>query len=191
MSTATKNFRMSGAFGTAYRNNRLLADTVEVQAPVAINKITVPAVGSLDEGYKRGRITREGTLTIHKIDSSMELEVYGLLSQSDDDRRAARDAGNPLDPTFSIVVKIDDPEALGVERWQMDGCRIWNFDLGFSQGDEITQRQFQLSWASEKPLTAFKRTTDSQGRDRANYVVGSPNGAGISAASAIGSLNLF
>jgi hypothetical protein len=174
MTTANKNYRMSGAFGSAYRGGKLLADVVEVQAPVAINKITVPAVGSLDEGYKRGRTTREGSLTIHKIDSFWELEVFSLLSQSDADRRAARDAGNPFDPTFSIIVKLDDPEALGVERWQMDGCRLWNFDVGFSQGDDITQRQFTLSWTSEKPLTAFKHTTDAQGRDRATYTFGSP-----------------
>lgn len=174
MSSATKNFRMSGAFGSAYRGGNLLVDVVEVQAPVAINKITVPAVGSLDEGYKRGRVTREGTLTVHKIDSARELEVWGLLSQSDDARRAARDNGTPLDPTFSIIVRLDDPEALGVERWQMDGCRIWNFDIGFSQGDDITQRQFTLSWESERPVTAFKRSTDSQGRDRATYVYGNP-----------------
>lgn len=167
MSTATKNYRMSGAFGMAYRNGKLLADVVEVQAPVTINKITVPAVGSLDEGYKRGRVTREGTLSIQKIDSSWELEVFALMSVSDDDMRAARDAGNPINPAFSIIVKIDDPEALGVERWQMDGCRIWNFDMGFAQGDDITTRQFQLSWESERPLSAFRAAVNSQGQDQA------------------------
>lgn len=174
MSTANKDYRISGVFGTAYRAGRLLADTVEVSAPVAINKITVPAVGTLDEGYKRGRVTREGTLTIAKIDTSWEQEVYAILSQSDDAIRAARDAGNPINPAFSIVLKLDDPEALGVERWQMDGCRLWNFDMGFSQSDDITQRQFQLSWESERPLTAFTRGTNSQGQDRAVYNVGSP-----------------
>ncbi len=61
-----------------------------------------------------------------------------------------------------------------MERWQLDGCRLWNFDVGFNQGDDITARQFTLSWTSEKPITAFKHTTDSQGHDRASYVFGSP-----------------
>jgi hypothetical protein len=168
-------YRQSGYFGSAYRNGRLLADVVEVATPVQINRITVPAVGSADESYKKGRVTREGTLSIHKIDTSWELEVYALLSQSDDEVRAARDAGNPINPAFAIVLKLDDPEALGVERWQLDGCRIWNMTPGaFAQGDDITQRQYDLTWERETPLTAFKRGVDSQGRDRAVYVVGSP-----------------
>lgn len=167
-------YRMSGMFGSAWRNGVLLSDAVAVSAPIAIGRITVPAVGSADESYKQGRVTREGTMTIQKIDTSWELEIYALLSTSDDDRRAARDSGNPINPEFSLVLKLDDPEALGAERWQLDGVRMWNFDLGFSGSDDITQREFQITWESERPLTAFKRGKDAQGNDKAIYTVGAP-----------------
>jgi Phage tail tube protein len=167
-------FRISGMFGSAYRDGKLLADVVEVIAPVQLGRITVPAVGSADESYKQGRITREGTMRVDKYDSSWEMELYNVLSQSDDARRAARDSGNPLNPEFSLVLKLDDPEALGVERWQLDGVRCWNFQVGFSGGDEITEREYQITWTTERPLTTFLKSTDSQGRSRATYVVGGP-----------------
>lgn len=173
MASNGKN-RMSGMFGSAYRDGRLLSDAVAVSAPVGIGRITVPAVGSADESYKQGRVTREGTMSIQKIDTFWELELFQFLSTSDDERRAARDAGNPIVVDFQLVVKLDDPEALGAERWQLDGVRLWNFEMGFSGGDDITGREYQITWESERPLTAFKRGVDSQGRDRAVYVVGSP-----------------
>lgn len=166
--------RISGMFGSAYRDGKLLADTVEVVAPVQLGRITVPAVGSADESYKQGRTTREGSLRVHKYDSSWEMELYALLSTSDDERRARRDAGNPLNPAFAIVLKLDDPEAYGVERWQLDGVRCWNFQMGFSGGDEITEREYQITWEMERPLTTFVKTVDSRGQARAQYVVGSP-----------------
>jgi hypothetical protein len=165
---------MSGMFGSAYRNGVLLSDAVAVSAPIAIGRITVPAVGSADESYKQGRTTREGTMEIQKIDTQWELEIFALLSATDDQRRAARDAGTPINPAFQLVVKLDDPEALGAERWQLDGVRMWNFEIGFSGGDDITSRQYQITWDSERPLTAFKRAKDAQGNDRASYVVGNP-----------------
>lgn len=166
--------RISGIYGSAYRNGKLLADLVELSTPAELGRITVPVVGTADELHKPGRITREGTLRIHKCDSSWELEIFELFSQSLDDRRARRDAGNPVDPTFSIVYKLDDPDALGVERWQLDGCRIWRLPLGFNSADEVTEREYPLTWANERPITAFKKGVNAQGQPAPVYVFGAP-----------------
>jgi hypothetical protein len=151
-------YRVGGMYGAAYRNGALLAEAVECTVAVEVNRIEVPLVGSTKMGYKPGRESREGTINVQKIDTAWELEVFGFLSQSLTQRRALRGtAGGALRP-FSLMLEFDDPEALGYEAWQLDGCLLWRMQLGFSITDDIVNREFPLTWESERPLSAFHRT---------------------------------
>lgn len=151
-------YRVGGMYGAAYRDGVLLAEAVEVTVAVEVNRIEVPLTGSTKQGYKPGRETREGTLNIQKIDSAWELEVYNFLSQNLATRRAARGTtGGALRP-FSLMLEYDDPDALGYEAWQLDGCLLWRMQLGFAITDDIVNREFPLTWEAERPLSAFRRT---------------------------------
>lgn len=164
-------YRMSGLWGSAYDSSGdLISEMVEVVTAVEIGRIAVPLVGSMREGHKQGRETREGTMRVQKIDTKWELQVFKTLSQSVEERRAARDGnGTRFNPEFTIVVKIDDPEALGVERWQLDGCRIWRLPLGFNIGDELMEREYPITWENERPITAFRQKKGA-GEPQAEYV---------------------
>lgn len=166
---------ISGIFGAAYQGGKLLAEVIEVQAPVEIGRVAVPQVGTAREGHKRGRETREGNMIVHKYDTKWELFVYSYLSASLDLRRQARDDPSvdlPSD-SFSLVLTLNDPEAVGVERWHLEGVKLWRLPLGINIGEELTQREFPITWEEESPLTAFLKTTNSAGRPAANYVYGS------------------
>jgi hypothetical protein len=164
------SYRFSGQWGSAYdQAGHLLVEMVEVSAPLEIGRIAVPLVGSQDEGHKQGRNTREGTLSVQKIDSAWELLVYSYSSKTVEERRALRDAGTPFDPSFNIVIKYDDPEALGFERWQIEGVRLWRLTLGFNISDELVQREYPITWETERPLDAFKKT---RGKPTAEYAFG-------------------
>lgn len=157
-------YRYGGMYGAAYAPGvapnppKLLSDVVEVTAAVEINRIEVPIVGTTKQGYKPGRESREGSIRIHQIDSEWHMEVYRYLSQGLSERRANRDKGKANLRPFTIIIEHDDPDALGVERWQLDGCLIWRMQLGFSITDDITDREFPLTWEEERPLDAFKIT---------------------------------
>ena len=157
-------FRYGGMYGAAYRGSELLSDTVEVNGAAEINRIEVPLVGKTKQGYKPGRESREGTLRIQKLDAKWELEIYQFLQTGLEERRALRDAGQPgpIRP-FSLILEFDDPDALGVEKWQLDGCLIWRMPLGFSITDDIVDREFPLTWEREKPLKAFIAQTAADG----------------------------
>jgi hypothetical protein len=163
-------YRISGIWGSAYDSQgNLLSEVVEVVTAVELGRIAVPLVGTMREGHKQGRETREGTMRVQKIDAKWELKVWKQLSQSVEMRREARDGLRPrFDPEFTIVVKLDDPEALGVERWQLDGCRIWRLPLGFNIGDELLEREYPITWENERPLTAF-RQKQGAGEPSAEY----------------------
>jgi len=154
-------FRIGGAYGQALRDGNVLADVVEVAATVSVNRIDVPLVGTTRSAYKPGRETREGTINIQKIDSTWELELRQFLAQNLATRRANRGTpGASLRP-FSLNIQLDDPDALGIEEWQLDGCLFWQMDLGFNIGDDILNRSFPFTWEKETPLHTFKvsRTT--------------------------------
>jgi hypothetical protein len=157
--------RYGGMYGQAERNGHLLAEVVTVAANAEIARVNVPLVGQTKQGYKPGRETREGTLTIQKIDTHWELELYQFMSASLAARRAARGTQQAitLQRQFSIVIAIDDPDTWGRESWRLDGCLIWRLPLGFSITDDIVNREFPLTWEDEVPVDAFVVSTDPAG----------------------------
>jgi hypothetical protein len=148
--------RMGGMYGSAWRDGLMLGEIVEVSATSEINKVEVPLVGTTQTGYKPGRTTREGTITCQKIDAKWEMEVWRFMSATLAERRAARDSGERLLKPFSLLLEYDDPDALGIEKWQLNGCLIWRLPLGFSISVDIVQREFPLTWESETPIDAFE-----------------------------------
>ena len=162
-------YRFGGMYGSAWRDGVLLSDAVEVTGAVDINRIEVPLVGLTKNGYKPGRETREGTLRVQKMDTAWELEIKQFLSTSLAERRSNRDAGIPTLRPFSLQLEFDDPDALGIEKWQIDGCLIWRMPLGFSITDDIVDREFPLTWEDETCLYGFKRVPGAGGVPTAQY----------------------
>lgn len=161
--------RYGGMYGSAWRDGKLLSEVVEVSGAAEIGRTEVPIVGFTKQGYKPGRETREGTLRIQKVDTFWEMEIREFMSVGLAERRRLRNAGTPLQRAFSLQVEIDDPDALGIEKWQLNGCLIWRMPLGFSITDDIIEREFPLTWEEEIPLYAFERVTGSGGVPAANY----------------------
>lgn len=169
--------RYGGMYGQAKRNSNVLAEVVTVSGAVEVARIAVPLVGQTKQGYKSGRETREGSITIQKIDTHWELELYATLSQSLVDRRAARDnaPGALASRQFEFLTEIDDPDAWGKESWTLSGCQVWRLTVGFSITDDIIDREFPFTWESETPTSAFVVTSDAQGvQSRVPYVAGQP-----------------
>ena len=163
-------FRFSGMYGAAYKVSsdstpELLSEVVEVSGAVEINRVDMPLVGQTRSGFKPGRESREGTIRLQKIDTKWEMEVYKYLSQGLRQRRANRDAGLPNLRAFTIQFEYDDPDAIGIEKWQLNGCLIWRLPLGFSIADDVVEREFPMTWESETPIYAFsgKQTTTASG----------------------------
>jgi hypothetical protein len=146
----------SGMYGSAWRDGKQLMDVIEFNGNTAIARVDVPLVGTERVGHKPGRQTRDGTMRVQKRDARWEMEVYTFLSQSLDDRRRARDAGNPMMRPFSLVLEYDDPYALGRERWQLDGVLLWQLPIGFTLGTDQAELDFPVTWEIERPLETFR-----------------------------------
>lgn len=152
-------FRMSGMWGEARDNTgNLLAEVTECSATAQVQQIDVPIVGTDRTARKPGRVTRDGTFQIQKIDAKWELQVHAFVSATLAERKALRGTGDSILKPFTLIVGYDDPEALGEEKWQLNGCLLWNLPLGFSIGDDIRTIDFPFTYENEQPLKAFKRT---------------------------------
>lgn len=162
----------SGMYGSAWRDGQQLADVIEFQGNAAINRVDVALVGTERTGHKPGRQTREGTMRVQKRDAKWEMEVYQFLSQSLQQRRDARDAGQPMMRPFSLVLEYDDPYALGRERWQLDGVLIWQLPLGYAITTDEVDIEFPVTWETERPLEAFKKAVGPGGVPVPNWYVG-------------------
>lgn len=155
--------RYGGMYGSAWRLDpvsgayQMLAEVVTVTAEVQINRIEVPIVGSTRNGHKPGRETREGTISIQKIDAKWESEIYSFLSAGLEQRRALRDSASATNPkrTFDLQLRYDDPDALGLEEWVLYDCALWSMSLGFSITDDTVERQYPLTWEREAPVHTF------------------------------------
>jgi hypothetical protein len=149
--------RMGGMYGSAWRDGLLLSEVIQVVGTVELAQIDVALVGQTKLGHKTGREQRSGTLDMQKIDSYWEMQVYNFMSQSLAQRRANRDAGHPGFPSFQLLIENDDPDALGIEKWQLDGCQIYRINLGFNIADDLTTFQVPFTWETETPIYAFTR----------------------------------
>lgn len=150
--------RYGGMYGSVWRDNVMLAEAVDLTAAAEVNRIEVPIVGATRNGHKPGRETREGTLRIQKVDAKWEMEVYSFMSAGIEERRRLRDDPAETRPsrTFNLHIKHDDPDALGLEEWVLEDCQLWRLPLGISITDDITEREFPLTWERERPLHAFR-----------------------------------
>jgi hypothetical protein len=98
--------------------------------------------------------------------------VWTRMSQSLAQRRAARDANVPISDSFTLILKQDDPDALGKEVWQLNGVQLWRLTVGINIGDELINREFPITWTSEQPITVFEASTGPSGVPAASYYAG-------------------
>lgn len=158
-------WRFGGMHGRVLdQTGKLLHEAVQLTADVNIAKITVALAGTDRTGFKPGRQTREGTLTVQKLDTAWEMNIYRWMRLTLDEQRAQRAAGQGegLMRPFTLLIVNDDPGALDYEEWQIDGCLIWQMSIGMNIGEDLMQKQIPITWQQERPLHAFERTGVAQ-----------------------------
>lgn len=175
-------YRMSGIYGSAWRDGRMLTEVVHVTGTMEKARIDVLLAGQTKVGHKTGREARDGTIRFQKVDSAWEMEVWQFLSQDLAERRRLRDQGQRGLQQFQLLVELDDPDALGIEKWQLDGCQIYRAEFGFDLTTDLIEKEVPFTWESETPIYAFKRSVGPGGIDVPVYYPGYGPPAGVSAA---------
>lgn len=123
MKSYTPERVINGTFGEVWVDDDYMAEVTALEAKVSLEKTEVNQVGTLAKGYKVTGVDGKGTLKMNKVTS------YFIQKLS-----ANTKAGKTT--TCTIISKLADPDALGAERIQLNGCTF----------DELTL----VNWEAKK-----------------------------------------
>lgn len=123
MKSYTPERVINGTFGEVWVDDDYMAEVTALEAKVSLEKTEVNQVGTLAKGYKVTGIDGKGTFKMNKVTS------YFIKKLS-----ANTKAGKTT--TCTIISKLADPDALGAERIQLNGCTF----------DELTL----VNWEAKK-----------------------------------------
>ena len=112
---------INGSFGELRDENGLwLSNAQDISFTLRIRREDIPRSGTSIIGYKPMGRMGEGRVRQYKVDSSAL-------------RRMVDQWSNERDPLFvgQLMVKLDDPSALGAERCLLKQVKFWEIDGGF------------------------------------------------------------
>ena len=127
---------MSGTWAEVWLDGVKVAETYKMQAKRTYNKEKVPMCGQMEVDTKITNIEGTGSIGLYKVSSRMNELVGDVVSQGHD-------------PRFTIISKLDDPDAWGAERVALYNC---SFD-----DETIADWEAGVIGKTEHPFTFTKR----------------------------------
>jgi len=94
---------MCGTWGEVWLDGDYVSECYGLQAKVSFNKEDVNICGQMAVDKKVTSISCTGSLKLHKVNSRMALAIGKKIRNGEDVR-------------FTIISKLDDPDAYGAER---------------------------------------------------------------------------
>ncbi|MCH5279538.1 MAG: phage tail tube protein [Christensenellaceae bacterium] len=99
---------INGTFGKVWLESEFVAECYKCQVKESYTRENVPMCGSLRDGKKLTKVEGTGSIGLYKVNSRMARLIADQIR-----------AGH--DPKFTIMSKLDDPDAYGAERVSLTG----------------------------------------------------------------------
>jgi hypothetical protein len=160
--SALEERQINAEYGEIWHAGYYQGDLVEFSGRVSIERREIPVAGQDKVVYRRGRVGRDGSVRISKVDSRFEALVIYYANLSVQDRRNLRGQGIDPFPATELILKLDDPDSWGAEEIKLTGVRFWETALGFG-GNSIIQRDVPTTWDREQIVAAVPRPGNKQG----------------------------
>ena len=120
---------INGSFGEVRdENGNWLTNVQEVSFRITIDRSEVQMSGTRRTGYKATRTSGEGTLRQFKVTTDFIKRVSEMM-RSD----------NSVQFRGQLMVKLDDPEALGRERVLLKAVKFWEINGGWRVGEIVEE----------------------------------------------------
>ena len=153
---------MDGNYGEIYHSGHYQQDIRDFSGRIAIERRELPRAGTNTIVYRKGRITREGSIRIAKVDSRFEALFLIYANKTTTERRADRGQGIDSFPDTQLLIRLDDPDSWGAEEIMLFGVKFWEIPIGFTQNDMV-ERDIPCTWHSEMLVSAIPRPHNKQG----------------------------
>lgn len=120
---------INGTFGELWLDDEYMAETTGLEAKVKIEKQEVNQAGNLMKGYKTVGLDGTGTLKMNKVTSYLTKKVAAKIQKG-------------INPSFTLISKLKDPDSYGCERVKITGVTF----------DEITLANWEVKKLGEESV---------------------------------------
>lgn len=134
---------INGSFGEVWVDGTYMAESTGLEAKVSLDKQEVNQTGTLEKGYKVTGVDGKGTLKMNKVTS------YFIKKLSDNLK-----AGKTT--TATIISNLDDPDAFGAERVQLNGCVFDELTLINWEAKKLGEESIPFTFSSWDILDAIE-----------------------------------
>ena len=113
---------INGAYGTVFLDGEEVAELKAFQAKLEFQKEEVKIAGKMATGTKYMGYSGKGSLQLHKVNSRMIKAIGNQIKEG-------------KEPRFTVIGKLADPDADGVERIALnnvsfDDLTLFDFEVG-------------------------------------------------------------
>lgn len=133
---------INGTFGEAWIDNEYMAETLALEAKMKLETAEVPKNRTLEKGYKVVGKTGEGTVKFNKVTSYMLKKISDNLK-----------AGKATRAT--IISNLEDPEAIGAERIQLNDCVFTELTLVNWENGKILEEEIPFNFSGYEILESI------------------------------------
>lgn len=144
-------FVLNGSFGELYTDDgEFVSECQRIEFSIRSNRRDIMRAGTRQMAYKLMTIQGDGTIGLLKVTSRF-LQIVSEPMRND----------RQIQRILSLRVKIDDPEALGVEEYRLTKVKLWEVNGGFNVNDVIEEAvpfTFEniepISWITGDPMVS-------------------------------------
>lgn len=134
-------FVVNGSFGELYADGEFVAPVQRIEANIRSNRRDIMRAGTRQMAYKLMTIQGDGTIGLLKVTSDF-LKIVSEPMRSE----------RQIQRIMSLRIKIDDPEALGIEEYRLTKVKLWEINLGFNVNDVI-EEAIPFTFESIEPIS--------------------------------------
>jgi len=159
MPTLDPSRTINGSFGELHIGGVWQTQIQQVSGKITITRKEIKLAGSRQTGYKATSTTGDGTIQGFKV-TSYWLKVIGAYQRH----------ASSFMPEATITLRLNDPEAYGIEEIELLGCKFWEVPIGY-QVDELVQESIPFTFVNHnlrQCMDGSMETWVSEGQELGN-----------------------
>ena len=143
MNGYTSDQVFNGTYGEVWFDGDYMAETESLKAEVDLSYESVSRVRNLADGKKLIGIEGKGEVKLKKVSSYVTKKMSGNLKKG-------------KSPSFTIISKIDDPDAIGAERVALYGCKFDKMILADWERKKVGEESYSFTFEDWELLDTTK-----------------------------------
>lgn len=133
----------NGTFGELWVDGDYMAETVACTAEVNLSYEPISRVRNMADGKKMSGMEGKGEVKLQKVSSYITKKMSEKLKKG-------------KTPSFTIITKIDDPDAIGAERIALYGCKFDKMILASWERKKIGEESYSFTFDEWELLDVTK-----------------------------------